>query len=242
MSLFITLIVGLFTLMGSIIVLVTKNNKKIVNFSISIGFGVLVALIIMELIPELFELLNSKLNMYTSVLVILLLIVIGVIILKVLDRFIPDHDYHDKDSLIHVGIITSLALFIHNFLEGMAIYTSINTSIKFGSLLGLGVAMHNIPLGMSITSFSYKKGVKHAMLLSLLVSLSTFFGGLVTMLASANMFDDFTRGIILSITLGMLTYIVLFELLPHLIENKNKKSSIIGVLIGILILIISMFF
>ena len=52
MGLVLTLIVGLFILLGSIIIFVTKNNDNIVNFSISISFSVISFLIILELIPE----------------------------------------------------------------------------------------------------------------------------------------------------------------------------------------------
>ena len=41
MGLVLTLIVGLFILLGSIIIFVTKNNDNIVNFSISIAFSVI---------------------------------------------------------------------------------------------------------------------------------------------------------------------------------------------------------
>lgn len=124
----------------------------------------------------------------------------------------------------------------------MAIYTSLDTSLKFGTLLGIGVALHNIPLGMSITSFFYNKGKSKALLLSLIVSLSTFLGGLTITIFNGFIINDFIRGIILSLTLGMLVYIVVFELLPHIIENKNKKMSIIGISTGIIILLISKLF
>ena len=49
-------------------------------------------------------------------------------------------------------------------------------------------------------------------------------------------------GILLCLTLGMIIYIVFFELLPHVLHSKNKVLSIIGILIGILIIIISSMF
>lgn len=240
MSLLITSLVGLFTLIGSVIVILTNNSKKVVDFSISIGFGVLSTLILIELLPESIELINTKYELLPSILIFALLITLGILALKLLDKFIPDHDHHNKNNLIHIGLITSLALFIHNYLEGMAIYASINNSIKFGSLLGLGVALHNIPLGMSISSFFYSKGKVKTILLSLVVSLSTFLGGLTLVLFKDFIINDFVRGIILSITLGMLLYIVIFELLDHILENK--KNSIVGIILGILILLVSTLF
>ena len=50
-SLVMTLVTGLFMLIGLIIITFTKNNEKVVNFSISMAFGVMVMLVILELIP-----------------------------------------------------------------------------------------------------------------------------------------------------------------------------------------------
>lgn len=244
MALIITLIVGLFTFLGSLIIIFIKNNKKIVDFSISIGFGVLFALIILELIPETLELIQTKFMVIGSIITVIVLGALGILILKILDKFVPNHDSDNKNNLIHIGIMTSIALVIHNLLEGMAIYTSLSSSLKFGTILGVGVALHNIPLGMSITSLFYNNGKnnKKAILMSLLVSLSTFIGGVITFIFAGAILDDFYRGIILSITLGMLIYIVLFELLPHMVENKNKKNIVLGMVIGITLLILSTLF
>ena len=244
MALLITLIVGLFTFIGSLIIFFTKNNKKIVDFSISIGFGVLLALIILELIPETLELIQTKFMVVGSILAVLVLAGAGIFALKILDKFVPDHDGSKSNTLIHIGVMTSVALVIHNLLEGMAIYTSLSSSLKFGGMLGLGVALHNIPLGMSITSLFYKNGKdnKKAILVSLIVSLSTLVGGLITYVFAGAILADFYRGVILAITLGMLIYIVLFELLPHMVENKNKKSIILGMIIGMTLLILSTLF
>ncbi len=244
MALIITLIVGLFTFLGSLIIIFIKNNKKIVDFSISIGFGVLFALIILELIPETLELIQTKFMVVGSIIAVIVLGALGILILKMLDKFVPNHDSDNKNNLIHIGVMTSIALIIHNLLEGMAIYTSLSSSLKFGTILGVGVALHNIPLGMSITSLFYNNGKnnKKAILMSLLVSLSTFLGGLITFIFAGAILNEFYRGIILSITLGMLIYIVLFELLPHMVENKNKNNVVLGMLIGITLLILSTFF
>ena len=244
MALIITLIVGLFTFLGSLIIIFIKNNKKIVDFSISIGFGVLFALIILELIPETLELIQTKFMVVSSIITVIVLGALGIIILKMLDKFVPNHDSDNKNNLIHIGVMTSIALIIHNLLEGMAIYTSLSSSLKFGTILGVGVALHNIPLGMSITSLFYNNGKnnKKAILMSLLVSLSTFIGGVITFIFAGAILNEFYRGIILSITLGMLIYIVLFELLPHMVENKNKNNVVLGMLIGITLLILSTFF
>ncbi len=235
MPLILTLIVGLFTFLGSLIVFLSKNNKKLVNFSISIGFGVLTSLILFELVPETISLTNNFI-------LVLILIFVGIFLLKILDFFIPDHGEDNSNHLAHIGIMTSIALFIHNFLEGITLYVTFLSSLKMGILLAIGVGLHNIPLGMSISSMFYKDKKKYnTLLISIIVSLSTFLGGLLCFILSLDLIGDFVLGIILSLTLGMLIYIVVFELLAHIYRMKDKKTTIVGTVIGMLLLILSLF-
>ena len=46
--------------------------------------------------------------------------------------------------------------------------------------------------------------------------------------------------IISTITLGMLIYIAFMELLPELYQNIKKKETILGLLTGIVLIVISM--
>ena len=68
--------------------------------------------------------------------------------------------------------------------------------------------------------------------------LSTFIGGLLMLLIS-NLLNEFVMGILICITLGMLLYIIIFELIPHILHSKNKLLSIIGIVIGVLVILIS---
>ena len=54
--------------------------------------------------------------------------------------------------------------------------------------------------------------------------------------------NDVIRGILLSLTLGMILYIVLFEFIPEIRTIKNKKLSIFGIVLGIIIFLITLLF
>ena len=249
LSLFFTLGIGLFILLGSIIVLLIKNNDNFVRFSISVAFGVMTSLIVLELLPESLELINSDYSFPINIILIILFILIGVFTLKILDYFIPDHEVHDhtnkaiKHNLYHIGLISSIALILHNIIEGMAVYSTLTSSLSLGVLVSIGVGLHNIPMGMVITSTFYKanNNIRKTMFIIFVISISTFMGGLIMYFNSNLLINDFILGMLLCITLGMLSYIVLFELLPHIINSKNKKYELSGIFIGILIMLISVF-
>lgn len=243
MYLALTTLVGLFMIIGTTLFLLTKSSKKIINFSTGLGFGILLFLVIFELIPEVIEIFSSQYSITKTIIYILLLISLGIIILKVLDIFIPDHDSsdHNKKHFLHIGIVTSIAILIHNILEGIAVYSSLNTNLNFGILLCIGVGLHNIPLGMFITSSFYKatNNVKKTSLIMLGLSLSTFIGGAIASIFDSIMVEGLTSACILTITIGMLIYIITYELLPTVI--KEKKYCGIGIAISLIVSLIVMF-
>ena len=250
-ALLLTLAVGLFILVGSFIGLNYKNNKKFTDFSIAIAFGVIISLILFEILPETFEVLNGEVGIGRAILVIIVLSLIGITALKILDLFVPhhEHDAHHKhkhnsdkchnDHLFHIGIISSIAVIAHNLIEGMSLYLVSSTSILSGILLCIGIGLHNIPMGLVISStltsanFSKDKTLK----VSLIVSLSTFIGGLFMFILGG--VNNLLQGILLGLTLGMLIYISIFELFHQIYHMKNKKIAITGIIVGIILLIVS---
>lgn len=244
MGLLITFILGIFILIGALVIKLTKNKKIIEQLSISIALGTMFSLSILELIPEVFETFESN-NIIKTISIIVVLIVVGILILKILDKFIPEHDHehglsHDctEENLAHIGIVSSVAIILHNIIEGMAVYSMTIESVKLGFLVALGVGLHNIPMGMIISSTLENEDKKKKVIILSLVTLSTFFGGLLMMLVS-NLLNEVIIGLLICITLGMIIYIIMFELIPHLLHSKNKLLSLVGIVIGIAIMFIT---
>ncbi len=249
MGLLLTLILGIFIIFGAMIVFLFENNEKFTLFSISLAFGVMTMLIIIDLLPEAFEVINSG-NMLYNVIYILIGASIGFIFLKVLDHFIPDHDDgldtdndNEDKNLKHIGLVSSVALVIHNIIEGMAIYLLVSSSLKAGLMACLGVGLHNIPLGMVIASTFYKSNNsrKNTLMIILSISLSTFVGGLLVYLFNLTSIMDILESITITLTIGMMLYIVLMELLPKIINSKDKKITISGILLGVILLVFTLF-
>lgn len=241
-----TFCLGIFLLVGSLIVFLTKNNEKFVTFSISMAFGVIGTLILGELIPETLELFQTKYSFFKSAGLILICILLGMSLLHLLDLFVPDHHSHKEEhskehELKHIGLVSSIALILHNIIEGMAVYSTVTKSVELGLFVSLGVGLHNIPLGMVITSTFYasNKDKKKTILIMLGISLSTFVGGIIMYLLAGNAVSDTILAVLLGVTLGMLLYILLFELIPQIRHTKDKKTTISGIILGVFILLIS---
>lgn len=234
MNLFITFLFGMTILIGVVLVVILKNSKTISELSISIGFSVLLYLIFLELIPHVFE--------HLPYMDVLFYVVIGIIFLKLLDFFIPEHEHKENDKhTLHISLIASIALVLHNIIEGMALYTTLNNHFHIGLMMGLGVGFHNIPMGMVIASTleDSKYSKKKIILIGTFISLSTVLGALVINLFGR--ISDYSLGVMLALTLGMIVYITIFELLQHM-KHQNKKNNLTGLIIGTIIFLISMLF
>ena len=109
MALSVTFFLGIFIMVGAVIARQAKNKALVEQLSISIAFGTMTALALTDLMPEAVENLGND-NMY----VMYFGVAAGILVLKLLDRFIPDHDsvrgfdHQCTDAnVIHIGIISS---------------------------------------------------------------------------------------------------------------------------------------
>lgn len=238
-----TLVTGLFFLLGGWISLKAKNKNKLNAFSVSLAFVIMINLIAFDLIPEILELFDN-LKLVSKIGIIILFVILGILLLKILDFFIPDHhhEHHDNEKnkveheshVKHIGTLTVISLILHNILEGFAIFGMSLSNFKIGLFTCISVALHNIPLGTHIfSSLSLKK---NKLLISVL-TLSSLIGGLIFLIIGN--ISDLVLGIVTCITLGMLLYIAILELLPEIMNNYKKRETKVGLLVGLIILIIS---
>ena len=102
--------------------------------------------------------------------------------------------------------------------------------------MAIGVSFHNIPLGIQISSMIKNK--KEKLLLITGLTFSSLVGIIVLNLLKITLSDG-VLCVLISITLGMLIYISLFELLCEVKENIKKKELQLGIFSGIVLVIIS---
>ncbi len=245
----ITTIAGLFFLGGLIINKLSHNKKALSTFSIALAAVVMLGLIIFDLAPELLENITSY-SLLNKFIFCFLTIGIGLLILKVLDIFIPHHHHDHKEikddlkdhnaNIYHIGLITSIALILHNIIEGGTIYLNSLIDLKTGLIIALGVGLHNIPLGMEImtTLALDQKKTKEKIIPIILITLSTSLGALLVILMKVNSSGLFISSLI-GITIGMLGYLIVFELFKEIKNNIKNKYTLMGILIGIIIIFLS---
>lgn len=247
MGLWLTFLLGIFIILGAVVVFYLKNSEKFITFSVSLATSVIMMLIVTELIPEVFE--HSPFTGIFKYIVIVIGVAFGFTLLLVLDKFIPDHEddetttKDDQKNLEHIGLVSSIALVVHNVVEGMAIALLASKDVMAAFTASIGVGLHNIPLGMIIASSFYEqnKSKKKTLIVVGAVSLSTFLGGLIISFLPVRNYIEMVEAISLALTIGMLLFILILELLPKTLKSKDKKVSGYGFAIGVILMVIALF-
>lgn len=231
-----TFLVGIFFLFVLFLSKYLKNKKNFLVFLLGLTFSVMIGMGVFGLLDEIIECFS---NVKYSYLIIFVFTLIGFLLTLFIDKLVPDHHDSeskiDKDNLMHISIMTSLAIVIHNFVEGASLYTVTLNNIKTGFLMFLAIILHNIPFALTIMlSLKGKIKGRNLFLLTALV-LSTFVGAIFVKLFTLT---DFVLGILISVTLGMILYISLFEILDEIVHEKNNKYNYLGIIAGLIVVIL----
>lgn len=241
MSFLLTFIAGFSTMIGTILIFIKfKNIDKVICSSLAFAAGVMSIVSITDLIPESLSLLKVNFNNIFPVLICLFFIILGIIISMLMDYYLPNENTYSNNKLYRVGIISMLAIILHNIPEGIATFMAGNSDKTLAISLTIAIALHNIPEGISIAIpiyYSTKSKLK-ACLYTLVSSLSEPFGALLAYLFLSKFITDTFLGILFAIIAGIMMQIAFCELLPTSNKYNYKKITIIFFLVGILFMLL----
>jgi len=178
-----TTLAGLATLLGTLpIFFKIKNKNLIIGASCSFAGGVMLCISILDLIPESFTYLRSYVNPFLTIILTFTFLFLGLLISSVIDNMIEQTS--QKSSLFKVGIISMIAIILHNIPEGIVTFIVTEKNILLGISICLAIALHNIPEGISIAVPIYysSKSKIEALFYTFLSALSEPFGALITYL------------------------------------------------------------
>ncbi len=213
-----------------------ETMKKYIGIFISLAVGALLGDVFIHIIPESFE--SS-----TNITLTSLLIISGLLLFFILEKFLHWHHHGEDKELNHVHPVGKLILFsdgVHNLIDGIIIGASFLVSVPLGIATTLAVILHEIPQEIGdfavLLHAGYSK--KRALFLNF-VSASFSIIGVIIALVLSNISDSFIL-YLLPIASGGFIYIALADLIPELHKHKGIRNSfaqIVTVVVGVLLML-----
>jgi ZIP family zinc transporter len=183
----------------------------------------------------------------------------GIAFIAILDILIP-HEYKEEHIesqpalsagkkptrayLMHAGMLTAIGIAIHNFPEGLSVFSSgITGDRTFGILVAAAIALHNIPEGVSVSIPIWQAtgSRKRAFWLSFLSGLAEPLGAVIGYTILFNFLTPTLIYSLLAFSAGIMVYISLDELLPTAHSYGKEHLVIIGVIAGMVLMALSIF-
>ena len=147
-----------------------------------------------------------------------------------------------RSSLKRTGLLTALAITVHNFPEGIATFMAALTDPALGVAIAVAIAIHNIPEGIAVAvPIYYATGSrKKAVVYSMLSGLAEPLGALVAFLLLLPFFTPAIFGIMFAAVAGIMVFISLDELLPAAEEYGAHHLCIYGLVAGMGVMALSL--
>ncbi len=269
-ALLLTLIAGAATGIGGALVLFKKKlSSNFLAGALGLSAGVMLFISLSELYPEAqVEVANITSGAHGKTLVLVAFFV-GMGIITLIDFLIPEYENpHEApglslgektaavdmvqhtgntEALKKLGIMSALAIAIHNFPEGIATFVGALNNPETGAGITFAIALHNIPEGIAVAIPIYyaTKNKGKALLYATMSGLSELLGAVLCIIITSIFGIDMSATsiafpLILSAVAGIMVYISLDELLPTAEKYGKHHVAIGGVVAGMAVMATSL--
>ena len=257
LALFLTLLAGLSTGIGSgIAFLCRRTNRKFLSASLGFSAGVMIYVSMVEILAEARHSLIAQLGTRPGSWATVAAFFGGMLVIALIDKLIPSEENpHEvktmeqadaasppSGKLMRMGLLTALAIAIHNFPEGIATLVSALQQPSLAIPIVVAVAIHNIPEGIAVSVPIYQAtgSRSKAFCYSFLSGLAEPLGALVGWLILRPVMSDTLFGILFAGVAGIMVFISFDELLPAAREYGEHHLSLYGLISGMVVMAVSL--
>ncbi len=257
-----TLIAGISTGIGSLMAFfLKKTNTKLLSIILGFSAGVMIYISTVELFQDAREVLTAEFGNVLGMWITLAAFFGGMVVIAIIDKLIPSfknpHEAYkieeiettycqikgvNAQKLMKMGVLTAIAIAIHNFPEGIATFIAAFKDQNTGIAIAIAVAIHNIPEGIAVSVPIYcaTGSKKKALVYSFLSGLAEPLGALLTYLFLMPIMNETLLGILFALVAGIMVFISLDELLPTAREYGEEHLSTYGLVAGMAVIAISL--
>jgi ZIP family zinc transporter len=261
---------GLATGLGALVIFVFRRPPlALLSFGLGFSGGVMVYVSLVELLPHGMVEIGVVLGEKPGAWVGLGCFFGGILISAIIDQLVPEpenpheavpladmkrataeahgkevpaEEAVNKPALARIGLLSALAIGIHNFPEGMATFAASLADLSLGASVAIAVAIHNIPEGIAVAVPIYfathSRG--KAFTQSFISGLAEPAGALLVFLVLMPFMNEMVIGGMLAAVGGVMVFISFDELLPTAKEYGRGHTTIIGIILGMAVMAVSL--
>lgn len=229
-------------------------NRKFLSVSLGFSAGVMIYVSMVELLDTAGETLREQLGERAGSWVAAASFFGGIALIAIIDKLIPSEENpHELKSpeeagqtprgkLMRMGLMTALAIAVHNFPEGMATFVSALQEPNVAIPIVAAIAIHNVPEGIAVAVPLYQAtgSRRKALGYSFLSGLAEPLGALVGWLLLMPFLNGTVFGVIFGAVAGVMVFISFDELLPAAREYGEHHLSIYGLISGMAVMAVSL--
>ncbi|MDR2885664.1 MAG: zinc transporter ZupT [Rikenellaceae bacterium] len=258
-----TLFAGLATGIGSCIAFFAKHtDRKFLSFSLGFSAGVMIYISFVDIFQQARVDLGALHGAKTGDIIATLCLFGGIGLAAAIDKLVPSadnpHEIKNIEDMGHrpdgvpkrasmsrlrrAGIVTALAVGLHNFPEGVATFMSAIGNPSLGLAIAVAIAIHNIPEGIAVSvPVFYATGSRRkAFWYSFLSGLSEPVGALLAWLLLMPFMSVMLMSCTFAAVAGIMVYISFDELLPAAHEYGEHHIAIYGLISGMAVMAASL--
>ena len=230
------LLAGLANVLGGLILFppgVHRFYKKFLKYLLALGAGFMLAVIFIEILPEVIVIWQKKSNGGSeSYFIPMVLLLVGYLLTQFFEHTIAPH-FHLGEELKGDHLIASSAaytaiggLMIHTFFDGVSIAAASQVDGKVGILVFIAIFLHKFPEGFTIASMllASGKGLREALFGTSIVGLTTFLGVLLFYFVGENFGNSV--GYVLPLASGVTLYVAASDLIPEVNHHGGKNPLV----------------
>ncbi|MBM72823.1 MAG: hypothetical protein CMB38_00960 [Euryarchaeota archaeon] len=233
------LLAGLATGLGGLIVFIVKEiSPEMMAFLLAMAAGVMLLVSFLDLWFR--QALDNGFLPITASFGIGVFIVFAVSMYTRKGEDVAEMSHERK--LYTSGMLTAIALAIHNFPEGLAMGVAVQESAQYGLVLMAAIALHNIPEGVAVAAPIQAGGGGRlkATLIAMGTGLTEPLGALFALLILGPILTPFSVGCALAFVGGIMTVVACKELIPQAWNQDRPRHMVVGALFGAAVMQLSL--
>ena len=230
-----SVLAGLGTGLGGLVVLVRKPGEKLFVFLIGLAAGLMIMISFMEL---LFDSLRIS-GLFPAAVGF----IAGSLLLFILDFLLPHkHIVSEKgvikSKMLRTGTLIAIGISLHNLPEGIAVASGYSYAPEIGLIIAVAIALHNIPEGIAIALPLRMSGATrwNAFRVALLSGLTEPIGAVIASVFLTTL-PELTP-YALSFAAGVMVFITMDELIPIAHEHGHEHFTSFGLIMGFILTLV----